>query len=39
MLRLLYIGDVVGQPGRRALLDRLEAVIDRDRIDFTIVNI
>ncbi|MGK2856315.1 MAG: TIGR00282 family metallophosphoesterase [Thermoanaerobaculia bacterium] len=39
MLRLLYIGDVIGQPGRRALLDRLEAVIDRDRIDFTIVNI
>ena len=39
MVRLLYIGDVVGQPGRRALRDRLEQVIDRERIDFTAVNI
>jgi metallophosphoesterase (TIGR00282 family) len=39
MIRILYIGDVVGQPGRRALHERLEKVIDRDRIDFTIVNI
>ncbi|MGA7614084.1 MAG: TIGR00282 family metallophosphoesterase [Thermoanaerobaculia bacterium] len=39
MVRLLYIGDTVGQPGRRALRDRLETVIDREMIDFTIVNI
>lgn len=39
MIRVLYIGDVVGQPGRRALHQKLEHVIDRDRIDFTIVNI
>ena len=39
MIRVLYIGDVVGQPGRRALHDRLEHVVDRDKIDFTIVNI
>lgn len=39
MVRILYIGDVVGQPGRKALLDRLESVVDRDRVDFTIVNI
>ncbi|HVT43445.1 MAG TPA: TIGR00282 family metallophosphoesterase [Thermoanaerobaculia bacterium] len=39
MVRLLYIGDVVGQPGRRALEQKLESVIDRERIDFTIVNI
>ena len=38
-MKLLYIGDVVGQPGRKALLSRLESVIDRERIDFTIVNI
>lgn len=39
MVRVLYIGDVVGQPGRKALLDRLESVVDRERVDFTIVNI
>jgi metallophosphoesterase (TIGR00282 family) len=39
MIRVLYIGDVVGQPGRRALHQKLEPVIDRERIDFTIVNI
>lgn len=39
MMRLLYIGDLVGQPGRRALHERLEKVVDRERIDFTIVNI
>jgi metallophosphoesterase (TIGR00282 family) len=38
-MRVLYIGDVVGQPGRRALHQKLESVIDRDRIDFTIVNV
>jgi hypothetical protein len=39
MIRILYIGDVVGQPGRRALHTKLEHVIDREKIDFTIVNI
>lgn len=39
MIRILYIGDVVGQPGRRALHHKLEHVIDREKIDFTIVNI
>src|SRR5512141_2878041 len=39
MIKLLYIGDVIGQPGRRALHQKLEHVIDRERIDFTVVNI
>jgi len=39
MVRILYIGDVVGQPGRKALRERLESVVDRERVDFTIVNI
>ena len=39
MVRLLYIGDVVGQPGRKALRGKLESVIDRERVDFTAVNI
>jgi calcineurin-like phosphoesterase len=39
MIRVLYIGDVVGQPGRRALHHKLEMVVGRDKVDFTIVNI
>ncbi|HVR44330.1 MAG TPA: TIGR00282 family metallophosphoesterase [Thermoanaerobaculia bacterium] len=39
MMRLLYIGDIVGQPGRKALRSRLESVIDREKVDFTVVNI
>lgn len=39
MIRVLYIGDVVGQPGRRALHQKLEHVVDRERVDFAIVNI
>ncbi len=39
MIRILYIGDIVGQPGRRALHQKLETVIGREMIDFTIVNI
>lgn len=39
MMRLLYIGDVVGSPGRRALQIKLESVIDKERVDFTVVNI
>ena len=38
-MNLLYIGDVVGQPGRRALHQKLEHVVDREKIDFTVVNI
>ena len=39
MIRVLYIGDVVGQPGRRALHQKLESVTDREKVDFTIVNV
>ncbi|HVS33497.1 MAG TPA: TIGR00282 family metallophosphoesterase [Thermoanaerobaculia bacterium] len=39
MIKVMYIGDVVGQPGRRALHQKLEHVVDREKIDFTIVNV
>src|SRR5437763_2400058 len=39
MIRILYIGDVVGQPGRRALHQKLEHVNDREKADTTIVNV
>jgi metallophosphoesterase (TIGR00282 family) len=38
-MNVLFVGDVVGSPGRRALQDALTSVIDRKKIDFTIVNI
>src|SRR5262245_9002251 len=38
-MHVLFVSDVVGAPGRRALLEALEGVIDRHRIDFTIVNV
>jgi 2',3'-cyclic-nucleotide 2'-phosphodiesterase len=38
-MNLLFVGDVVGSPGRRALHDALLPLIDKRRIDFTVVNI
>jgi len=38
-LNLLFVGDVVGSPGRRALDAALSKLIDRHAIDFTVVNI
>lgn len=38
-MNILFVGDVVGAPGRRALNEALTGVIDRHRVDFTIVNI
>jgi len=38
-MNLLFVGDVVGAPGRRALAEALTGIIDRHRIDFTVVNI
>ena len=37
-MRILFVGDVVGRSGRRALLDRLPALITQWRLDFVIVN-
>ena len=38
-MNILFVGDVVGSPGRRALNEALTGVIDRHKVDFTIVNI
>ena len=38
-MNILFIGDVVGSPGRRALQEALLPIVDRRRIDFTIVNV
>lgn len=38
-VRLLFVGDVIGKPGRRALQRSLLGLIESHRIDFTIVNV
>jgi 2',3'-cyclic-nucleotide 2'-phosphodiesterase len=37
-MKLLLIGDVVGKPGRSALLDRLQDLKEQQAIDFTVMN-
>ncbi len=37
-MKLLMIGDVVGKPGRTALLDRLQDLKEQHAIDFTVMN-
>ena len=37
--KLLFVGDVVGKPGRRALQGLLPRLIDEHRVDYTIVNV
>jgi hypothetical protein len=37
-MRLLFLGDVVGRSGRRAVLELLPGLIRRHGIDFTVVN-
>ena len=37
-MRLMFLGDVVGRSGRRAVADRLPALRDRYRLDFVVVN-
>ena len=39
MIRVLFVGDVMGSAGRRALHRELEGLVDRERIDFVVANI
>lgn len=38
-MRLLFVGDVVGKPGRRAVLNLLPRLVDRHRADYVVVNV
>ena len=38
MIRILFLGDVVGEPGRKAVAKRLRGMQDEMAVDFTIVN-
>jgi hypothetical protein len=38
-LKLLFVGDVVGKPGRRAVQELLPRLVDRHRADYVVVNV
>ena len=38
MLNILFLGDIVGEPGRRAVIELLPRIREREAIDFVIVN-
>jgi 2',3'-cyclic-nucleotide 2'-phosphodiesterase len=38
MLRILFLGDIVGQPGRNAVIARLPELKEKHALDFVIVN-
>jgi len=38
MLRLLFLGDIIGEPGRKAVIEMLPKLRHEWGIDFTIVN-
>jgi len=37
-VRILFIGDVIGEPGRRLLQRHLDPIVDREHIDFVVAN-
>jgi len=39
VIRILFVGDIVGGAGRRAALANVESLVDRDRVDFVVVNV
>src|SRR5947207_8081240 len=38
MLRILFLGDIVGEPGRNAVIARLPDLKEKHALDFIIVN-
>jgi hypothetical protein len=38
-MKLLFVGDVVGKPGRRAVKNLLPRLVDRHRADYVVVNV
>jgi len=37
-IRILFLGDIVGEPGRKAVIENLASIRERHTIDFVIVN-
>ncbi len=38
MLRILFLGDIVGEPGRNAVISRLKAIKEAEAVDFIVAN-
>ncbi len=38
MIRIIFLGDIVGEPGRKAVTQRLSGIKEEYGIDFIIVN-
>ena len=38
MIRILFLGDIVGEPGRKAVMERLASLREEEKIDFIVVN-
>ncbi|MEM1443411.1 MAG: YmdB family metallophosphoesterase, partial [Verrucomicrobiota bacterium] len=38
MLKILFLGDIVGEPGRKAVISELAAIKEEESIDFIIAN-
>ena len=38
MLTILFLGDIVGEPGRTAVITRLPELKEKHRLDFVVVN-
>ena len=38
MLKILFLGDVIGEPGRRAVVDSISRFKETRGVDFVIVN-
>ncbi len=38
-MRLLFVGDVMGRPGRRAVQNLVPRLVDRHRLDYVVVNV
>jgi metallophosphoesterase (TIGR00282 family) len=38
-MKLLFVGDVIGKPGRRALQSQLPLLVDRHKADYVVVNV
>ena len=38
-MKLLFVGDVVGKPGRKVVRQRLSGLVDRHQIDYSVVNV
>jgi metallophosphoesterase (TIGR00282 family) len=39
VIRLLFVGDVMGGPGRKALRTHLEGLVDRESVDLVVANV